>query len=99
MYYWDEMTHSPHYEIKGGFALADKSDDIVDICGTPCSNRAYAWRLGEQQGPLCCGKYQCKCMAAPRSSPIAANVTMKMNIGSRFVRQCRLDSKVYGEGS
>ena len=47
VYYWDEMTHSPHYEIRSGFALADKTDDILDICGTTRSNRACAWRLGE----------------------------------------------------
>ena len=41
MYYWDEMTPmSPHYETRSGFALADKSDDILDMCGTTSSNGA-----------------------------------------------------------
>ena len=87
MYYWDEMTHSPHYEIKSGSTLTDKSDEIIDICGTISSNRACAWRHGECMGLLCCGKYQCKYMAAPRSSPIAANVTTKIKHVARFVRQ------------
>ena len=46
--------HSAHYEIKGGFTLAEKSDDIFDICGTTSSNRACAWRHGECIGLLCC---------------------------------------------
>ena len=46
MYYWDKMTQSPHYEVKSGFSLADKSDDIVDICAPP----PYVWRLGECMG-------------------------------------------------
>ena len=33
MYYWDEKTHIPHYELQNGFALADKSDDMFAICG------------------------------------------------------------------
>ena len=56
MYYWDKMTHSPHYEIKSEFSLADKSDDIVVICGTTSSNMDCVWRLGECMGLLCCGK-------------------------------------------
>ena len=88
MYYWDEMTHSAHDEIKGGFSLAEKSDDIFDICSTISSNRACAWRHGECTGLLCCGKYQCKFMAAPRSSPIAASVTTKIKHVARFVCQC-----------
>ena len=43
-------THSPQNEIKSGFSLTDKSDDIVDICGTTSSNRACVWRLGERMG-------------------------------------------------
>ena len=30
VYYWDEMTDSLYHEMKSGFALADKFDDIVD---------------------------------------------------------------------
>ena len=56
VYYWDEMTDSPHYEIKSGFSLSDESDDIGDISGTTSSNRACVWRLGECMGLLCCGK-------------------------------------------
>ena len=57
------------------------------ICGTTSSNRACAWRHGECTGLLCCGKYQCKFMVAPRSSPIAASVTTKIKHVARFVRQ------------
>ena len=50
MYYWDEMTYSPHCEMKSGFTLADNSDDIFDICCTTSSNRACklcmeTWRM------------------------------------------------------
>ena len=48
--YWDKM------KIKSGFALADKSDDIVDIFGTTSINRACVWRFGECMGLLCYGK-------------------------------------------
>ena len=54
--YWDEMTRSPHYEISSGFALADKTDDILDICGTTSSKRTCAWRLGECMRLLCLRK-------------------------------------------
>ena len=48
--YWDKM------KIKSAFALADKSDNIVDIFGTTSMNRACAWRFGEWIGLLCFGK-------------------------------------------
>ena len=38
VYYWDEMTDSLHNEIGSGLALGDKSEDILDICGTTSSN-------------------------------------------------------------
>ena len=56
VYYWDEMTHSPHYEIRSGYALADKPDDILGIFGTTISKRDCAWRLGECMILLCYGK-------------------------------------------
>ena len=45
--YQDEM------KIKSGFALAEKSDDIVNIFGTTSINRAFAWRFDEGMGLLC----------------------------------------------
>jgi hypothetical protein len=64
--------------------MADKSDDIFDISGTTSINRACVWRHGECMGLLCYGKYQCKYMAAPRSSPIAASITAKMKHVARL---------------
>ena len=55
VYYWDEMTHSPYYKMKIGFVLVDKSDDIVDICGTTNINKACVCRFGEIMGLLCYG--------------------------------------------
>ena len=48
--YQDEM------KIKSVFALADKSDDIVNIFGTTSINRACAWKFEEGMGLLCYGK-------------------------------------------
>ena len=75
-------------EIKSGLALVGKSNDIFYICRTTSTNRAGARRLGECMGLLCCGKYECNCMAAPRSSPIAATVITKIKHVTRFVCQC-----------
>ena len=70
--YWDKM------KIKSGFALVDKSDDIVNSFGTTNIVGACSWRFGEGMGLLCYGKQPYKCMAAPHSSAIAANVTTKI---------------------
>ena len=40
-------------KIKSGFALEDKSDDIVDIFGTTSINRACARRFRKCLGLLC----------------------------------------------
>ena len=56
VYYWDEMTYSPHYEIRSGLALGEKSEDILDICGTTRGNRTCVWRLGECMRLLCYGQ-------------------------------------------
>ena len=45
MYHWDKMIHSPHNKIKSIFALADKSNDIVDICGTTTRVCLKPWRM------------------------------------------------------
>ena len=56
VYYWVDMKRSLYYKIKRGFALADKSNDIVDICDLTGINGACAWRFGECMGLLCYGK-------------------------------------------
>ena len=39
-------------KINSGFALADKSDDIVDIFGPTSINRPCVWRFGECMAQL-----------------------------------------------
>ena len=91
--------HFAHHEIKGEFTLAEQSDDIFYICGTTNSNSACAWRHEKWTGLLCWGKYQCKFMEAPRSSPIVASVNTKIEHVARFVRQCTNHEQAYPFGS
>ena len=50
------INYRDQMKIKSGFALADKSDDIVDIFGTTSINRACAGSFGECMGLLFYGK-------------------------------------------
>ena len=84
MYYWDEMTDSPHYEIGSGFALADKSDDILDICGTTSSNRAGAWSRHEFALIFPTTQQSSAFSMSPRTSPLAASGATNVKNVVRF---------------
>ena len=92
VYYWDETITVRTMRQRVDLHWRINLMTFFYICGTTSSNRACAWRHGECTGLLCCGKYQCKFMVAPRSSPIAASVTTKIKHVARFVRQCRMDT-------
>ena len=87
VYYWDETITVRTMRQRVDLHWRINLMTFFYICGTTSSNRACAWRHGECTGLLCCGKYQCKFMVAPRSSPIAASVTTKIKHVARFVRQ------------
>ena len=87
VYYWDETIIVRTMRQRVDLHWRINLMTFFYICGTTSSNRACAWRHGECTGLLCCGKYQCKFMVAPRSSPIAASVTTKIKHVARFVRQ------------
>ena len=85
------MTHSPHYEIKSGYTLADKSDAIFDIFG----NRACAWRHGECMGRLCCVNVTQNGMSLKIECNLEWNVTFKWNVNKM---KCHLKWNVTQNG-